>query len=262
MGNVTSASGLRLLAARALVGGLCVAATVAVVALLTGSFGDTEWRVIVTSLSFGVFSSTAAAGAAIRLRREGWAQALGAAAMAASLAGFVLLMIAIWLDDSSDGLWRAWGIAGLAALWTAHASLILRPLGPSDTSAVRSLTGVAVIALGIDTAAIMLLLAGVDPEGSEILARALAVVLVAAVLSTALVPILRRLARAARQPVPVGDGHAAFGTTPRRDRETNLSLEIAGVAARLDALPQTPEIRSEVARLRDLARAAASTGAG
>jgi hypothetical protein len=236
MGNVTSASGLR---------------------LLTGSFGDTEWRVIVTSLSFGIFSSTAAAGAAVRLRRDGWAQALGAAAMGASLAGFVLLMAAIWLDDSSDGLWRAWGIAGLAALWTAHASLILRPLRPSDSGAVRSLTGVAVIALGIDTAAMMLLIAGVDPDGSEVLARALAVVLVAAVLTTALVPILRRMARQTRQPVPAADGHAAFGTASRRDRETDLSAEIAGVAARLHALPQTPELRSEVARLRDLAGRAA-----
>ena len=50
--------------------GLCLAALVAVGALLTGSFDDTDWRVVATSLGFSVFTSTTAAGAALRLRSD------------------------------------------------------------------------------------------------------------------------------------------------------------------------------------------------
>lgn len=245
MGDVTSTAGLRRLAGRALVGGLCIAAAVAIVALLTGSFDDTDWKVIGTSLGFGVFSSTAAAGGSLRLRGESWAGRLGAAAVLASVAAFALLFAALWISDG-EGVWRAWGVAGLAALWTAHASLILRPLRPSDRSSVRSWSATAVTALGIDTAAVILLLVGIDPGDSEILPRLLGVVLVVAILATALVPILRRMTPHAPAPVT--------GEAP------TLAQQIAAAAARLDPLAGTSELRAEVARLRDLAREAERAG--
>ncbi|HWT26193.1 MAG TPA: hypothetical protein VN213_21980, partial [Solirubrobacteraceae bacterium] len=46
----------------ALAGGLSVAALVAIGAILTGGFDETDGRVIATSLGFAVFSATAAAG--------------------------------------------------------------------------------------------------------------------------------------------------------------------------------------------------------
>ena len=67
---------LRRVAGWALVAGLCISAAVAIVALLTGSWSDTSWRVVGTSLGFSVFTSTAAAGAALRLRPQGWARVL------------------------------------------------------------------------------------------------------------------------------------------------------------------------------------------
>ena len=100
---------LRRLAGWALAAGLCVAAAVAVLALLTGSFGDTHWRVVGTSLGFGVFTSTAAAGAGLRARREGRLRALGAAAAVLSAAAFAALVLALWLDADGDGLWQASG---------------------------------------------------------------------------------------------------------------------------------------------------------
>ena len=143
---------LRRLAGWALAAGLGVAAAVAVFALLRGAFGDTHWRVVGTSLGFGVFSSTAAAGARLRARRDGCLRALGAATAVLSVAAFAALVLAERLDADGDGLWQAFGVAGLGALWTSHASLMYAALRPGDDAAGRGLTLVAVVALGVDMA--------------------------------------------------------------------------------------------------------------
>jgi hypothetical protein len=255
--NVESAPALRILAGRAVVCALCVAAAVALLALMTGSFDDTDWQVVATSLGFGVFSCTAAAGASLRLRGVPWAQALGLAAVATSLAAFGLLLAGVWTGIDGDVLWRSWGVAALAALWTSHASLVLRPLRPSDSTAVRSLSAGSVVALGIDTSVGAAAVLGViDDAPTEPLDRLLAAMVIITLLSTALVPILRRLARNTGVAVPASQAAASFGSPSAIRPLTDLSSEIAAVAARLDALPATPELRSEVARLRELAQAA------
>jgi hypothetical protein len=232
----------RRVAAWALVGGLCLAALVAIAALLTGSFDDTDWRVVASSLGFSVFTSTAAAGGALRVRDARWARALGAATALSSLLAYALLLAALWIADDEEGLWRAFGILGLCALWTSHASLVLRALSSGDTSLVRTLTAVAVATLGIDTfVGILALLGALDDIDSEVPARVLAAILVVALLCTALVPILRRVA-----PAPP----VAFSSP----RPGGLAAEVAAAAERLAAMDLPPPARAEVARLRELAR--------
>src|SRR5438093_8731943 len=80
----------------ALVVALCVAAATACIAILTGSFDDTDARVIGTSLGFAVFSSTAAAGAGARLHGRGPAHVVGLVTVIASAIAFVLLVAAVW----------------------------------------------------------------------------------------------------------------------------------------------------------------------
>jgi len=267
---------LRRRAGWALVGGLCVAAAVAIVAVLVGSFGDTAERVVGTSLGFSVFSSTAAAGAALRLRPAPWARALGAATAATSLASFVLWVILLWVDVDVEGggeaLLRALGVAGLATLWTSHASLLLRAARFTDPPLIRRLTATAIGSLGVDSGVGMLAIVGaLDDVDSDPFARALAVLVVVALLSTVLVPLLRRLSRpAAASP---GSSHAAppaspaalasptaaaaFGAPPRARAASRLADEVGEVADRLAGMPLPPEARAEVARLRALARGAA-----
>ena len=250
---------LRRRAGWALVGGLCVAAAVAIVALLAGSFGDTEWRVVGTSLGFSVFSSTAAAGAALRLRAAPWARMLGGATAAASLLAFVLLAAVLWLEnDGGDGeeLLRAFGVAGLAALWTSHASLVLRPARRTDTPAIRWLSATAVVSLGVDTSVgVLAILGALDEVDSDPFARALAVLVVVALLTTVLIPLLRRLGRPARPPSQ-NAAALAFGAAPRRLPAPDLADEVAQVADRLAGMRLPPEAYPEVARLRALARGA------
>src|SRR4051794_26490792 len=164
----------------ALVVALCVAAATACLALLTGSFDDTDWRVIGTSLGFAAFSSTAAAGAGARLHaREagrgggvaaGFAPRLafrlllrppgvhareagrvvGFATVIASGLAFVLLLGLLWIDDG-EGLLRAWGCAGITALAGSHASLVLRARrGHEDSPTVSLLVTASLVTGGLD----------------------------------------------------------------------------------------------------------------
>jgi MFS family permease len=239
---------LRKVAGWALVGGLCVSAAVAIVALLTDSWSDTSWRVVGTSLGFSVFTSTAATGAALRLRAAAWARALGAGTIGSSAASLLLLIVALWFADD-DWAWRAFGVAGLAALWTSHASLVLRALRSDDSRAVVRLTAVSVVTLGIDTSIGMLAVVGaLEDVDSDPIERGLAILLVITLLSTALPPILRRLQR---RPDAAPAAAAAFGE-PRR--AGGLAGELAEVAARLDAMDLPPPAQAEVERLRELAR--------
>jgi hypothetical protein len=239
---------LRRVAGWPLVAGLCISALVAIVALLTNSWSDTSWRVVGTSLGFSVFTSTAAAGAALRLRPKAWARTLGAATIGSSAAALLTLLIALW-TDGDDWTWRAWGVAGLAALWSSHASLTLRALRSGDSTAVRRLAAVSIVSLAIDTGIGMLAVLGaLEDVDSDPVERGLAVLVVITLLSTALPPILRRLQRRPAASTPAA---AAFGT-PRR--AAGLAGEVAEVAARLDAMDLPPRAQAEVERLRELAR--------
>jgi hypothetical protein len=167
---------------------------------------------------------------------------------------FGLLVAALWTDG--DALWRAFGVAGLGALWCSHASLVLRATHHADPPAVRRLGVTAIVSLGVDSlVGILALLGALDDVDSEPFARGVAVLVVVALLSTVLIPLVRRLA--GRTPPPARADHAAaaaFGAAPRRPAAPLLADEVAQVAERLAGMPLPPEARAEVARLRALAR--------
>lgn len=231
---------LRRLAGKALVGGLCVSGAVAVIALLSGSFDEIHWRVVGTSLGFSIFTCTAAAGAALRTRSHDGLRTLGLATVAASLASLVTLFAALWIDDV-DWLWQAFGVAGLAALWTSHASLMLGALRPADSPAVRRLSQVSAFTLGIETIAGVAAVLGADVgEGVNVLAA----LIVVTVLSTVLAPLLRRM----QSTTTPSAGATAVG------RGSAFAAEVAESAQRLSLMDLPDPARAEVDHLRRLAR--------
>jgi hypothetical protein len=234
---------LRRLASRALVAGLCASALVAIVALLSGSFDDTHWRVIGSSLGFSVFTCTAAAGGALRSRSHSGLRALGTATVAASLSALVLLFAALWVDEDVDWLWRGFGIAGLASLWTSHASLMLGALRPGDTPVVRTLSQISAYTLGIETAVGVAALLELITDVGDVAPRVLAALIVVTVLTTALAPILRRQQRAAPSEAATAVG-----------RGSGFAAEVAETAQRLSAMDRPAPARAEVDHLRRLAR--------
>jgi hypothetical protein len=225
-----------------LVGGLCVSAAVAGVALLSGSFDEVHWRVIGTSLGFSVFTSTAAAGASLRSRANARLRLLGNATAGVSLAALALLIAALWVEDV-DWLWRGFGIAGLAALWTSHASLMLGALRPDDSVTVRRLSAVSAVTLGMETSVGVLVLLEAITDVNDAGARVLAALIVVTVLTTVLAPLLRRMAR----PAP----SAASTAVGRAD---GFAAEVEQSALRLAAMDLPPQARAEIDHLRRLAR--------
>jgi hypothetical protein len=229
----------------ALVAALSVAALVAIGAILTGGFDETDGRVIATSLGFAVCSATAASGATLRFRASAALRTLGAATGALSAAAFVFLVVALWSGE--DDTWRWFGCVALAALACSHASLVAGALRASDTPSVRALAK-ASIALGVvDASCGILAVAGTLDDVDESLGKLVAVLVVLLLLTTALPPILRRVQRAAASP---GDAAA----------RVDLAAEVLAAAERIDALNADPgnraaEIRRECDRLRELARA-------
>jgi hypothetical protein len=248
-----TANSPRRLAGWALVAGLCLAALVAVFALLSGNFDDTDWRIIGSSLGFSLFSAIGAAGESLRRAGAGAWLVVGSATVLLAAAAFLLLLAAIWIEDDADWLWRAWGCCALGSLAGSHASIVMRGARPDDGGLIRTLIWISIVTASIDTAAGLLAISAVFDDIGEGVVEGLSVIGVAMLLSTALPPILRRL-RA--EPGAAAQGHLAFGAVvrPALQERQRLTAELEAIAQRLEELDTSPEIRSEAANLRRLAR--------
>lgn len=237
---------IRTTLARALVASLCFAALVAIVALASGSFDDTDWRLIGMSLSFTVYSALAASGVAVRLKEHPAARTLGAATVGAAAIGWVLLLVVIWGDVDGEALVRTWGVATIAALAGSHASIVVRGARAADTPAISALVA-ASIGLGAFDAACGALAASGAVEADEGAARFMAVTVVLLLLTTALPPILRRVGPASSAP--------AAAWPPRRGGSLErLADEVVAATDRIERLDDPAAVRLECRRLRELAR--------
>ena len=134
--------------------------------------------------------------------------------------GFALLVGALWVDDEADGLWRAFGCAGIVAIAASHACLVLGSRRQGDSETVRALVAISLLAGAVDATAIIVPVSGLAEYDDDSSPQFLAICLVVLVLTTVLPPILRRL-----QPRPETSARAPRRThrAPRRrgggDRE-------------------------------------------
>jgi hypothetical protein len=225
---------------RALIAGLCVAAAVAIVALLQGDFSDTEWRIVGTALGFSLFTALGGAGDALRRQAQDRPALVGGATVVAAAIAFALLLAACWIDVDSDTLWQAWGAVSFVALWGSLASLILRGRRASDSSSIAILIVVSLVTSGLATTAAVLTVTEAVDDVSDGLVRLIGVVLVLALLSSVLPPIMRRLDR-----TPAPQGMSLH----------EVADEISSVAGRLE---RSGDAEREVAALRELAQRARS----
>lgn len=173
-----------------------LSALLGVVALLSGDFGDLEIRVLLSTLSVSGASILAMASAAAWERQSGrpWA----AVGIGASIAGFSLVLIGIWLEVGEDVLWKFAG--GLITLGCAgaHGSLLrLARLAPPHRWVVVTTLGIAaLLTLLIE---FLILIEG-DGEGVWRVIGALAILVTTGSLVTA---ILQRLDRRGVEPAPL-----------------------------------------------------------
>lgn len=239
----------------ALAAGLSVAAVVAIAAILTQSFDQTDLRLVGTSLGFSVFSALGAAGA--RAERSSTAPAaLGTGTMAAAGLGFTLLLVAIWINHSA-GAWRAFGTVAVVTLAASHACLVFGASRTTDSPPIAHLATTSVAAACVDSLLGVLAITGAITHVDATYVRVLAVLVIVMLLTTVLPPILRRLQIGA-----TGEGRgqasslralsAGIGHNPD-------ASELLAIADQLDALVRHPrraarQIERHSAHLRRIAQ--------
>lgn len=210
----SSSGDLRALALLALAAGLILAGLVAFVSVTTGSWDETDARLIGSSVGFGLASAAAASGARLIGDHRAWLRVVGALAVASATLAFLLLLLALWSEDPSDGQWRAWGIAALVALWSTHMGAVLGSTGDADPLGARVAAILAVGALSLDAALVIGVLAGaIERDAVEDSPQLFSAALIVAVVASVLVPILRRLPGTPR-PGPVAVAPPARASAP------------------------------------------------
>jgi hypothetical protein len=180
-----------------LVAGLCLTASVAIWALVTGSFDGTSVRVLLSGLAAALCTLGGLAGStALALKNA--ERRVGEVTIALSQLTLALALALIWIPGATDGetLARAFGVTSVLTLAGAHAALLRSRVRRGDTRVVRGLTQAA-IACGTSAALLVSgLFAASEGPVAPAVWRLLGVLVVLAVLNTLLVPLARKVTRA------------------------------------------------------------------
>ena len=198
------------------------AALVGIVALLGGDFGETQGRVVLTTVLVGAFSITALCHLAVADRAMRVVAAVG---LLASAAGLVFGLVLIWRDWDAPGFddWlRAFATAGILAVSVAHANLLLLLAG-RRRRVIR--VGLALTLVAIAVVAVMLILPILTdgdipgPDG-ELYWRVAGVVGILDALGTVVVPVLAIFLRDGADAASAGTETVVGGQTSSGDALT------------------------------------------
>jgi hypothetical protein len=170
---------------------LSISALIGIVIFLFGDFGDTEARLLMTTLSVGGYSLTGLCCSVLYEQRRFTAFAIGG--MAVSVIGFVYTILAIWEVIDLDTQMTAETLSTLIilAFSTAHASLLMQirsEKGIVNGSLAATLVFIAIVAFML----IYLVLNGFGDAG-EFFYRLLGVFAILDVLGTIVTPILKKV---------------------------------------------------------------------
>ncbi len=192
--EITKADARRFLL-RALIGSLCLTATVAVFSILTGRFDETALKVVLTALAIAVYSVTALAVASVmdtasRLALAGWASAA---------LGLPVTAAWIWANwDHYDHALKHWSwVFGVVSFSCAHAAALIARRRPSDTPSIRNTLQATLVLIAL-VAAMVVIPSVLDLSNvGHAYGRTLGALVVLDVLGTVLLPILRKVDSAA-----------------------------------------------------------------
>ena len=105
---------------------LAFTALVAIISVLTGSFGEVQLRILLTSLTISTASMCAMSCAAFIERKD--RTILGTAGIICSVAAALVIIFGIWFEPSEDTFWKLSITLVIAAAAFAHTFLLLLPL--------------------------------------------------------------------------------------------------------------------------------------
>lgn len=228
-----------------------IAAIVGIIALLSGDFGDTQGKIILTTLLMGASSITALCHLAIADRAMRIVGFVGLAASALALITGLVLIWRDWYDAFSEDWLKVFATAGVLAVSFAHANLLLLLAGRRRLL-IR--IGLMVTLVMIAAVAIMIILPIVSEgeipgyDNEEWYWRLFGVVGILDVLGTVVVPVLAIFVKDAPA-VAVVDA-AAAGSSPTEHLALTLPSELAAALEQRAAADGVDAATAAIAALR------------
>ena len=168
------------------VGCLAITAFVAILAILSGDFGETQVRVLATSGAVSGASVCAMACAAFRER--GCVPVLGTLGIAVAGVALVVVLATVWQHRPGEAWLRATALAAIWSVGVAHAELLLLPRLAAQHGWLQVAAVAAVVVLATELSMVIL-----GDWSNHAAGRATAVLAVVVALLTLVVPIVARL---------------------------------------------------------------------
>lgn len=163
-------------------------ATLGIIALFIGEFGDTQGNILITSLSISAASVMSLA--MFPARERGFLGPVPTAGIALSILGFGLLVILVWTDFQSDELGKTSASFLTFAVTIAYASLIsLAIVQPKFANIVRVAYTLAAVLSVMIVAALWS-----EPDDENIM-RVMGVIAILITAATITIPVLHRMNR-------------------------------------------------------------------
>ena len=168
---------------------LAVSALIGIGIIMKGDFGETEGKLLGTTITLGLFTVLAIPGT-IQLGRDRYYALAGTAVVSAILA-FILMVVAIWRDGpfESEDLNKVMVTVAVVAFASNHVALLL--LATSTSRVIRGISIGTFALIGI-ISSMLIINIWMDnlPKG---LARLLAVFAILDVLGSLAIPMLTKL---------------------------------------------------------------------
>ena len=171
-----------------LIASLSISALIAIFVFLLGDFGDTEIKLLISTLTIGGYSLTGLCGSVLYERRIFTPLAL--AGIIVSVIGFLVTVGATWEIIDFNDVWKPVAILAILGFSIAHGSLLL--LARSDQNLVNRLLA-ATMAFIVIVALMLIYLVLAEADVDELYFRLLGVFAVLDVLGTIVTPILRKI---------------------------------------------------------------------
>jgi len=170
---------------------LSISALIGIFVFLLGDFGETEFRLLMTTLTIGGYSLTGLCCSVLYEKRKFTPLALSG--MIISIIGFLYTVLVIWeaIDFDNDFTWQALIILIVLAASTAHSCLLL--LIKSEKSLVNGALSATIIFISIVALMLIILVLNEFGDVGEFYYRLLGVFAILDVLGTIVTPILNKV---------------------------------------------------------------------
>lgn len=170
------------------IGFLVLTALIAIVSVLSGTFGEVQWKILATTLTISAASICSMACAAfIEKKRR---TPVGLAGIVLCVVSAILVITGMWPEINSEVYWKGTATCGVLALAFAHAFLLVLPVLDDKQRWVQPVSSVSI---GLLAVLIIVMIWYQNDKWEDLYHRILAVVAILVGLETLTTPILTKL---------------------------------------------------------------------